>query len=36
MLDLQPDARTVEVDWGHAPSLNTEAQIGPIRALFER
>jgi pimeloyl-ACP methyl ester carboxylesterase len=34
MLELQPDARTVEVDCGHAPSLNTPKQIGPIRDLF--
>ena len=36
MLELQPDAETVEVDCGHAPSLNTDAQIEPIRTLFER
>ena len=34
MLELQPDAATVEVDCGHAPSLNTDEQIGPIRDLF--
>jgi len=34
MLETQPDAETVEVDCGHAPSLNVPAQIEPIREFF--
>jgi pimeloyl-ACP methyl ester carboxylesterase len=34
MLEVQPDAETVEVDCGHAPALNTPEQIDPIRELF--
>jgi pimeloyl-ACP methyl ester carboxylesterase len=34
MLELQPEAATVEVDCGHAPSLNTDEQIEPIRDFF--
>ncbi|MFD1586284.1 alpha/beta fold hydrolase [Halorientalis brevis] len=34
MQETQPDAQTVEVDCGHAPSLNTDAQIEPIREFL--
>lgn len=34
MLELQPEAGTVEVDCGHAPSLNTDEQIDPIQEFF--
>lgn len=34
MLELQPNAETMEVDCGHAPSLNTAEQIGAIRDCF--
>jgi pimeloyl-ACP methyl ester carboxylesterase len=34
MLDVQPDAETVEIDCGHAPALNTPEQIEPIREFF--
>lgn len=34
MVELQPEGETVEVDCGHAPSLNTPEQIEPIRDLF--
>lgn len=34
MLELQPEAETVEVDCGHAPSLNVPAQTEPIREFF--
>ncbi|WP_332899829.1 alpha/beta fold hydrolase [Haladaptatus sp. CMSO5] len=30
----QPDAETLEIDSGHAPSLNTPEQIRPIREFF--
>ena len=34
MLEVQPDAETVEIDCGHAPALNTPEQIEPIRGFF--
>ena len=34
MLEVQPDAETVEIDCGHAPALNTPEQIEPIRDFF--
>lgn len=34
MQEAQPDAETVEVDCGHAPSLNVPEQIEPIREFF--
>lgn len=34
MLELQPNAETVEVDCGHAPALNVPAQTEPIREFF--
>ncbi|MFB6083413.1 MAG: alpha/beta fold hydrolase [Halorientalis sp.] len=34
MLEVQPDAETVEIDCGHAPALNTPEQLDPIRDLF--
>lgn len=34
MCETQPDAETVVVDCGHAPSLNVPAQIGPIREFL--
>lgn len=34
MLESQPDAETLEVDCGHAPSLNVPAQTGPIREFL--
>lgn len=35
MLEVQPDARGMAVDCGHAPALNTAEQIGAIRDCFE-
>jgi pimeloyl-ACP methyl ester carboxylesterase len=35
MCELQPDAETLAVDSGHAPALNVEKQIEPIREFFE-
>lgn len=34
MLEVQPEAESVEIDCGHAPSLNTDEQIGPIRTFL--
>ncbi len=34
MLETQPDAETLEIDCGHAPSLNTDEQIGTISEFF--
>ncbi|WP_246985831.1 alpha/beta fold hydrolase [Halorientalis marina] len=34
MRETQPDAETLVVDCGHAPSLNVPAQIGPIREFL--
>jgi len=34
MCETQPDAETLVVDCGHAPSLNVPAQIGPIREFL--
>lgn len=34
MLELQPGARTTEVDCGHAPALNVPDQLQPIREFF--
>jgi hypothetical protein len=36
MVELQPDAETVEVDCGHAPALNVPAQLDPVREFFAR
>jgi pimeloyl-ACP methyl ester carboxylesterase len=36
MIGAQPDTETVEVDCGHAPSLNVPEQIDPIRAFLQR
>lgn len=35
MCDLQPHAETLTVDSGHAPALNVEEQIAPIREFFD-
>ncbi|MFB6172049.1 MAG: alpha/beta fold hydrolase [Haloarculaceae archaeon] len=34
MLDRQPDATVLEVDSGHAPSLNVPAQTAPVRSFL--
>lgn len=34
MIDHQPTAKTITVDCGHAPALNTDEQIKPIVAFF--
>lgn len=34
MLELQPAAKTIEIDCGHAPALNVDEQIEPIREFF--
>ncbi len=34
MTDHQPTAKTITVDCGHAPALNTDDQIDPIEAFF--
>mgnify|MGYP006293298991 CR=1 FL=1 len=34
MQKVQPDAQTLEVENGHAPSLNTDEQIEPIREFL--
>jgi pimeloyl-ACP methyl ester carboxylesterase len=34
MTETQPDAETLVVDCGHAPSLNVPAQLGPIREFL--
>lgn len=35
MLERQPESETLEVDCGHAPSLNVDAQIEPINGFFD-
>lgn len=34
MLELQPDVETLDVNSGHAPALNVDKQIEPIRDFF--
>lgn len=36
MIDVQPNAETITVDCGHAPALNTDEQIEPIVAFFDK
>lgn len=35
MLERRPDAKSIEVDSGHAPMLNTRKQIEPIREFLK-